>query len=207
MDAGFTNAVFQTLEYTNVGGLALPTRATLVTFAPQLGDPAPRVLRRFSYEIIATNLTAQLLHTGGFKPQLPGVIYVNDMRFSTPANDLHVNYYVSDGQWLTDDQVKRLPEFAVAVAHAGQTGTPLQPIRRQGGQADRVGAPRSACRAAGRPLLQGKAQARPVGAFLDSLNFRTCCSQVKFCGPGLWSAICHLLSAIGDWLFRLRATR
>jgi outer membrane translocation and assembly module TamA len=101
--------------------LALPARATLDTFAPQLGDPVPGVVRRFSYEIVATNLTTRLLHTGGFKPQLPGKTYVNDMRFSTPGYDLHVNYYVSDGQWLTDADVKRLPEFAVAVGHASQT--------------------------------------------------------------------------------------
>jgi hypothetical protein len=123
LDAGFTNAVFQTLESTNVDGLALPTRATLDTFTPQLGDPRPRVVRRFSYEIVATNLTTRLLHTGGFKPELPGKTYVNDMRFSTPGYDLHVNYYVSDGQWLTDADVKRLPEFTVAVGHASQSGT------------------------------------------------------------------------------------
>ena len=123
LDAGFTNAVYNTLEFTNVGGLALPTRATLDTFAPQLGAPGPRVVRRCSYEIVATNLTTQFLHAGSFKPELPGKTYMNDMRFSTPGYDLHVNYYVSDGQWLTDAEVKRLPEFAVAVGHASQSGT------------------------------------------------------------------------------------
>jgi RNA polymerase sigma factor (sigma-70 family) len=118
LDAGFTNAVYNTLEFTNVGGLALPTRAMLDTFAPQLGAPGPRVVRRCSYEIVATNLTMQFLHGGGFQPELPGKTYMNDMRFSTPGNDLHVNYYASDGQWLTDAEVKRLPEFAVAVGQA-----------------------------------------------------------------------------------------
>jgi hypothetical protein len=127
LDVGFTNAVYQTLESTNVSGLALPTRATLETFTPQLGAPRPRVVRRFSYEIVATNLTTRLVHTGGFKPELPGKTYVNDMRFSTPGYDLHVNYYVSDGQWLTDAEVKRLPEFAVAVGHASQSGTSSRP--------------------------------------------------------------------------------
>lgn len=47
---------------------------------------------------------------------------MNDMRFSTPGNDLHVNYSVSDGQWLTDGEVKQLPEFAVAVGQASRTG-------------------------------------------------------------------------------------
>ena len=62
LDVGFTNAVFQALAYTNVGGLSLPTRATLSTFTPQLGAPGPRVVPRFTYEIVATNLTTRLLH-------------------------------------------------------------------------------------------------------------------------------------------------
>ena len=45
------------------------------------------------------------------------------MRFSTPRNDLHVNYYVNDGHWLTDAEVKQLPEYAVAAAQAGQMRT------------------------------------------------------------------------------------
>ena len=120
LDVGFTNAVFQALAYTNVGGLSLPTRATLSTFAPQLGGPGPRVVPRFTYEIVATNLTTRLLHTGDFRPQLPGKTFVNDMRFSTPDNSLHVNYYANDGRWLKDDEVKQLPEFAVAAGQAGQ---------------------------------------------------------------------------------------
>ena len=120
LDLGFTNAIFQALAYTNVGGLSLPTRATLSTFAPQLGGPGPRVVPKFTYEIVATNLTTRLLHTGDFQPRLPGKTFVNDMRFSTPDNSLHVNYYVSDGRWLKDGEVKQLPEFAVAVGQAGQ---------------------------------------------------------------------------------------
>jgi hypothetical protein len=123
LDAGFTNAVYQALEYTNVGALSLPTRATLTTFAPQLGDPGPRVVPKFAYEIVATNLTTSLLHTGSFRPELPGKTFVNDMRFSTPGNDLHVNYYASDERWLTDGEVKQLPEYAVATAQAGQMRT------------------------------------------------------------------------------------
>jgi hypothetical protein len=92
----------------------------LSTFAPQLGDPGPRVVPRFTYEIVATNLTTRLLHTGDFRPRLPGKTFVNDMRFSTPDNTIHVNYYVSDGRWLKDGEVKQLPEFAVAAGQAGQ---------------------------------------------------------------------------------------
>jgi hypothetical protein len=75
---------------------------------------------RFTYEIVATNLTTRLLHTGDFRPQLPGKTFVNDMRFSTPDNSLHVNYYANDGRWLKDGEVKQLPEFAVAAGQAGQ---------------------------------------------------------------------------------------
>jgi hypothetical protein len=98
-------------------------RAMLDTFAPELGDPGPRVVRRCSYEIVATNLTTEFLHAGSFKPELPGKTYMNDMRFSTPGNDLHVNYYVSDGKWLGDAEVKQLPEFAVAVRQASRAGS------------------------------------------------------------------------------------
>ena len=120
LDRGFTNAVFQGMAYTNVGGLSLPTRATLSTFAPQLGDPGPRVVPRFTYEMVATNITTRLLHTGDFRPRLPGKTFVNDMRFSTPDNSLHVNYYVNGGRWLKDGEVKQLPEFVVAVGQASQ---------------------------------------------------------------------------------------
>ena len=135
LDAGFTNAVYSALDFTNVVGLALPTRATLDTFSPQLGDPGPRVVRRCSYEIVATNLTTQFLHAGGFKPDLPGKTYMNDMRFSTPGNDLHVNYYVSEGQWLTDVGVRQLPEYAVAAGQASQMRTAFS---RPGGGGTRV---------------------------------------------------------------------
>ena len=121
LDAGFTNAVYSALDFTNVDGLSLPMRATLDTFSPQLGDPGPRVVQRCRYEIVTTNLTTEFLHAGSFKPELPGKTYMNDMRFSTPGNDLHVNYYVSDGQWLTDTEVKQLPEYVVAAARASQT--------------------------------------------------------------------------------------
>ena len=123
LDAGFTNAVYSALDFTNVDGLSLPMRAMLDTFAPELGDPGPRVVRRCSYEIVATNLTTEFLHAGSFKPELPGKTYMNDMRFSTPGNDLLVNYYVSDGKWLGDAEVKQLPEFAVAVRQASRAGS------------------------------------------------------------------------------------
>ena len=123
LDAGFTNAVYQSLESTNLAGLTLPLRATLDTFTPQLGGPIPRVVQRFRYELLATNLTASLVRTGSFLPQLPGKTYMNDMRFSAPGYDLHVNYYVDEGKWLTDPEVKRLPEYAVAVGHASQSST------------------------------------------------------------------------------------
>ena len=120
LDAGFTNAVYSALDFTNVGGLALPMRATLNTFSPQLGEPRPRVVRRCSYKIVATNLTTAFLHAGSFKPELPGKTYMNDMRFSTPGDNLQVNYYVSDAQWLGDAEVKQLPEFAVAMRQASR---------------------------------------------------------------------------------------
>jgi hypothetical protein len=72
---------------------------------------------------VTTNLTTSLLYAGDFRPRLPGKTYLNDMRFSTPGNDLHVNYYVDDGHWPTDAQVKKMPEYALAVAQASQMGT------------------------------------------------------------------------------------
>ena len=123
LDAGFTNAIYTALEYTNVGAYSLPTRASLTTFSPQPGDAGLRVVRRFTYDIVTTNLTTSFLHTGDFRPQLPGKTYLNDMRFSTPGNDLHVNYYLDDGRWLSDNEVKALPEFVVATAQASQMRT------------------------------------------------------------------------------------
>jgi RNA polymerase sigma factor (sigma-70 family) len=123
LDAGFTNAVYSTLEFTNVGGLALPARATLDTFSPELGGPMPQVVQRCRFEIAATNLTTEFLHAGSFKPLLPGKTTFRDMRFSTPGNDIHVNYDVTDGQWLEDDEVKRLPEYAVALRQASRAAS------------------------------------------------------------------------------------
>jgi len=123
LDVGFTNAIYTALAYTNVGAFSLPTRATLTTFAPQLGAPGPRVVRRFTYDIVTTSLTTSFLHTGDFRPLLPGKTHVRDTRFSTPGNDLHVNYYLDDGRWLSDSEVKALPEYAVAVAQARQMRT------------------------------------------------------------------------------------
>ena len=120
LDAGFTNAIYTALEYTNVGTFSLPTRATLTSFSPQPVDTELRVVRKFSYDIVTTNLTKNFLHTGDFRPQFPGKTYLNDMRFSTPGYDLYVNYYVDDGHWPTDAEVKKMPEYAAAVAHASQ---------------------------------------------------------------------------------------
>jgi RNA polymerase sigma factor (sigma-70 family) len=120
LDLGFTNAAYQALEYTNAGSLTLPTRAVLNTFGPQLGPPGARVVPRVSYQVVATNVSLRPLYAGNFKPRLPGKTFVNDMRFSAPAHDLHVNYYASDERWLADDEVKQLPEYAVAVGQASQ---------------------------------------------------------------------------------------
>src|ERR1019366_2623360 len=40
---------------------------------------------------------------------------------------------------------------------------------------------------------------------LESLSFKTCCNQVKFCGANDSRATCHLLSAIGDWRLAIRS--
>jgi hypothetical protein len=90
-----------------------------------------RVVPKFSYEVAATNLSIRPLYTGDFKPRLPGKTFVNDMRFSAPGHDLRVNYYVSDERWLSDNEVKELPEYAVAVGQASQKrGLASQPGAR-----------------------------------------------------------------------------
>jgi hypothetical protein len=70
----------------------------------------------YNNEVKATNITAQLLYNGDFKPKIPGVTLIDDWRFTTLKKNLGFNYYNRVGRWLEDSEVKKLPEYLLALA-------------------------------------------------------------------------------------------
>jgi len=120
LNTGFTNTTSQVLDYTNLGPLNLPLRAIMNTFCPTLnndsGGLTAKLVLFYNYEVKATNITAQLLYNGDFKPKIPGVTLIDDWRFTTLKKNLGFNYYNRVGRWLEDSEVKKLPEYLLALA-------------------------------------------------------------------------------------------
>lgn len=121
LDQGFTNTTYQVLDRTNLGVLTVPARAIMKTFYPTFDGESghnmtAHLILFYDYEVEVTNITTALLHTGGFKPEIPGVTLIDDWRFTTSRKSLGFNYFDREGRWLDDAEAKKLPQFTVAEA-------------------------------------------------------------------------------------------
>jgi hypothetical protein len=125
-DAGFTNAIYQVLRWTNVGELALPAMSRLDIFAPKDAVHAPKhpgktntVLILQQRYLMSLTASRQNLTTAVFRPTLPGVTAVCDARFYDEVPVLQ-SYFASK-DWLSAEAVTNSPGFkALARATARQ---------------------------------------------------------------------------------------
>ena len=122
LDAGFTNTVYQVLEYTNLGPLELPVRAGMKTFSARFhvtgGRTTSELALFYEYEVQATNFITHLVQTGAFRPRIPGVTLIDDERFTTSDPNRGLSYRQRENRWLDDSEVRALPEYRVAAARA-----------------------------------------------------------------------------------------
>lgn len=119
-DAGFTNAVYSALEFTNVGGLLLPLDFTL-----QVYRPSPKGLEiDFLYRASITE--ARLgCSLSELKPGIPGEKegLIKDLRFVSAGAKSEQPFQYHSRQWLTEEQVRTLEGFSNYVAWEKFAGT------------------------------------------------------------------------------------
>jgi hypothetical protein len=119
LDKGFTNTVYEVLEWTSLGSLELPVAARMRTFTPSWHETGGRLvleMRPFEYEVRATNVTPRMLHSGVFRPNIPGETRIDDQRFTTAETKSGFDYDDKQGRWLTDREAQVLPEYRLALA-------------------------------------------------------------------------------------------
>jgi hypothetical protein len=117
--AGYTNSHMIVHSWIQAGEYLLPAESEFFLFevaSPGLSTDDVLLLRR--YRFVATNaLVTQ--PKSDWRPQFAGVIPVGDERFSRVPDILPAFDYQVTNRWLTDDEVRTLPQYASAVEMAG----------------------------------------------------------------------------------------
>lgn len=113
MFGGQTNAVFEIVATTNVAGLELPQESLFTVLVPA-NAPGISDAHWFSYRVLVTNLHLTAQAAPVIRPDMPGLTLVSDFRFVRPDEPLLFSYRTS--HWLTDAEVRRLPEYSRAMA-------------------------------------------------------------------------------------------
>jgi hypothetical protein len=109
----FTNVVYRSTQWTNVGGVQVPCSGVSTSFVRN-GSSV--------YKIAEFNFT---LHLAGeskagskpFQPEIPGLTLVTEERFNSATTDLHFNYTI-DSSWPSVETVKSLPQYSTGAAAA-----------------------------------------------------------------------------------------
>lgn len=128
---GFTNVVYRVDATSNSSGLLLPARFHVDHYM-QEGRPGENAVsacslwRRFSFSV--TNRCTEA-GVASFIPRVLGITTVDDLRFALSEPRVLKVGYVATNRWLTDSEVKRLPEYA-------------QTLRYQAGASARLVGPR-----------------------------------------------------------------
>lgn len=102
---GFTNAVYETLSWTNVGNLSLPDRYRVIRFVPKVGGgDSSEVERLLIYEGFADSFSTEVANKIIVPPRLPPWSRVADYRYSAENREPHM-YQSSDGATLSYEQI------------------------------------------------------------------------------------------------------
>jgi len=101
-----TNAVLNVTEVTNVAGLTLPSKASLIRF---LWDSSSLTHYDISLDSVAVGMTLD-----SFTPNLPAPALISDYRFSHGRADVPpISDYATNRTWLTEAEAKKRPEYQV----------------------------------------------------------------------------------------------
>jgi hypothetical protein len=118
-DKGFTNSVFNVLQWTNVSSLRIPFIFELLRFAPQLGSGNQQKLQTL-YTCKGTVDSVRIsLSVTNFTPDIPMKCRVTDYTVSdkgTPFNGY--TYLTTNGTLLTFEELKLEPQFQLAMRTA-----------------------------------------------------------------------------------------
>lgn len=115
--SGFTNSIMLINEYQQLGSLQLPVKAKWMVLSPKgpgIGSSSNDLSVSRTVLITANNLSA-LRQDAHFIPVVQGITIASDLRFSDATNrGLDVNYTFTN-HWLSDEQVKNMPQFRGAL--------------------------------------------------------------------------------------------
>lgn len=139
-DGGFTNAALIVDSFHTESGYSIPKTATFRILAPKANGGSTNELDLLrTYSIGLTNALLKVERTD-FRPKINGVVYVTDKRFERERKPIHQISYTFDKQWLSDDEVRRRPEFPKATAlqqvqiNASLSAANVQQVRSQRGK-------------------------------------------------------------------------
>jgi hypothetical protein len=122
-DQGFTNAVYEALTLTNLGGLGIPLSFRLTTFSAKPGGRTPGELLAVAEFTASARIVRPASGGDSFVPPLPANTFVTDARAQTGGVGTGYVYFSSNGAWLDQSAVAKLA--AGTAVHA----TPSQGAR------------------------------------------------------------------------------
>jgi hypothetical protein len=137
---GYTLAVGQWLNKTNVAGVMVPTDFQFTGFGPKANaSSATDLSKRYAFRCVVTNIAISVVPQ--IPPQLPSDAHVSDRRF-TDLGYAYVMYVVTNGVWpsVNNSAVQRLllyaPKFSTedeALSGLGikQIGDKVTPNQKQ----------------------------------------------------------------------------
>jgi hypothetical protein len=122
-DAGYTNAVFEVVAFTNAAGVSIPLVATLTVYSP--GDGQLEVNHEYVIRTIGVDVAAS---EGRYLPELPARCVVSDAR---AQDEVGVVVYKSSGRgWPTLQRLKSSAAYGHARDRTAVETLPPEPRRR-----------------------------------------------------------------------------
>jgi hypothetical protein len=112
-DTGYTNSIFKTLSFADVGGLKVPSHFIFQTFRPIIhAKTHSDIFASYTYEGWFTNLNGAISSDEGkFVPNLVGLTHVQDRRFARKEIPIEIVDYQVSSNWPTVDQVTEMPAY------------------------------------------------------------------------------------------------
>ena len=115
-DKGYTNFVYEVLQFTNRDGLLLPSNFRITRYTSLFAGESTVSLRLLSRMEGQLASAALLLERRSTLPEIPGDTVCADYRFAFAAEPvLRYFSYSFNGHWRTDDEVKAMPDFPRSV--------------------------------------------------------------------------------------------
>jgi hypothetical protein len=115
----FTNAVFDTVAFTNIGLLQVPSQFNFSLFHPLTNKTGLTELGRISYQV---KIIRDKCGVDNFAPQLEFPARITDLRFMTATSQLIRMSYPAT-RWLSDAEVMETPDYWAALRAHYETPT------------------------------------------------------------------------------------